>query len=415
MKTTARIPLLKDHHTHPCLYAALATSLDLGTISDKTEALCLIRQRFATEDFVIVTGWYDSSYVFDADEIDCFPPLILFNVSFHAVLMNAAAREKLSPSFPHVVNNHRDRRWVERNAALVLNFFLEVQPCGAASLRSFYAGLARLGIWYAEEMSLKGEEELAGFRGAALLERARFWTGLENFETLGNDARNCVHGIKLFADGAVGARTAMLDVPYRGGEEGILIWHDRQLRDRILAASRTGKALSIHAIGNVAIDQAVRVLERLPAATRKKFPEIRLEHCQFISRSTADAARSMDIKLGVQPNFSLDSLCYRDRLPEAYQLRNNPLRMLIDDVGYQPGRDLLFGSDGMPHGARAALESALFPPVAGQQLTLDEFVAGYCMPDFTHGFIDISLEKEQKSVEIEVVLDEKESVEARRK
>ncbi len=72
--------------------------------------------------------------------------------------------------------------------------------------------------------------------------------------------------------------------------------------------------------------------------------------------------------------------------------------MLIARVGFVPGENLLFGSDGMPQGAEGALKAALFPPLPQQQLTLDEFIAGYCMPDQTHGSIEIEID--ERSVNI---------------
>lgn len=406
MRKMERIPLLKDYHTHPYLYAALGSCLDISAITGKKEAVSRITERFATEDFVIVTGWYNSSFGFENDELDALPPLVIFNISLHSMLMNAAARKKLAGSFPQVVENYRNGGWVERNAPLVLDFMVKAKPCGVDGLRSYFAGLARLGVWYAEEMTLQGDAEVELFREASLIDRTRFWTSPDTFGAMGGEARKDVHGIKLFADGALGARTAMLEERYLSGEEGVLVWSDDELRDLMEGASLTGKSLSVHAIGNAAIDQTLRVLEQARDC-RRAFPEIRMEHCQFISPQAALKAKSMGLILCVQPNFSLDSTCYADRLPESYRLRNNPLRMLIDEAGFVPGRDLLFGSDGMPHGIRCALESALFPPLEGQRLILDEFIAGYCMPDFSNGHIDLSIDYEVKKVEAEVVLEDK--------
>jgi hypothetical protein len=78
--------------------------------------------------------------------------------------------------------------------------------------------------------------------------------------------------------------------------------------------------------------------------------------------------------------------------------------MLIDEVGYMPGKDLLFGSDGMPHGVQYALESALFPPFPGQVLELSEFVAGYCMADLENGFIEVAIDHENRKIITEVTL-----------
>jgi hypothetical protein len=51
--------------------------------------------------------------------------------------------------------------------------------------------------------------------------------------------------------------------------------------------------------------------------------------------------------------------------------------MLIDEVGFEPGDDLVFGSDGMPHGVDEAVRSALEPAHPGQRLSLEEIEAGY--------------------------------------
>jgi hypothetical protein len=93
---------------------------------------------------------------------------------------------------------------------------------------------------------------------------------------------------------------------------------------------------------------------------------------------------------------------YADRLPDGYPSRNNPFRMLIDRVGFVPGDDLIFGSDGMPHGAREALRQSLFPEGghADQVLTLDEFVAGYCLPTEDRGHLDVAIEDGRVSVRV---------------
>ena len=78
--------------------------------------------------------------------------------------------------------------------------------------------------------------------------------------------------------------------------------------------------------------------------------------------------------------------------------------MLIDDVGFEPGKDLILGSDGMPHGIKYAMEMALFPPVPGQRLSLDEFIAGYCMETEEQGFIDLQIDETKQTVLSRVVM-----------
>ena len=81
--------------------------------------------------------------------------------------------------------------------------------------------------------------------------------------------------------------------------------------------------------------------------------------------------------LSMQPNFNSDSVVYADRLSPSMLDANNPFRMLIDKVGFVPGVDLIFGSDGMPHGIEHGLKEATVPSRESQKLTEEEFRLGY--------------------------------------
>jgi predicted amidohydrolase YtcJ len=231
--------------------------------------------------------------------------------------------------------------------------------------------------------------------------RVALWTELERYGKLGAAARAAVRGIKLFADGALGARTAALAGSYKGGGKGALLHSDAELRELILAAAALTGRVAIHAIGDAALEQVVAALEQ---AARKKEFEARIEHAQLITLTQARRAKKLGVTLCMQPNFSADSADYADRLRARYLRGNNPFRMLIDRAGFMPGRDLVFGSDGMPHGAKAALESALFPPYPGQRLSLGEFAAGYCLPDFKAGCLDVKIDPFKKTVGVRVSL-----------
>ena len=160
----------------------------------------------------------------------------------------------------------------------------------------------------------------------------------------------------------------------------------------IAEAAALGKSAAVHAIGEMATSQVVRTVGKLKE-NGITFPRVRMEHCQFIHKRTACQAKELAITLSMQPNFSTDSIIYRDRLLPQYLENNNPFRMLIDGAGFVPGEDLIFGSDGMPPGAEAALKASLFPPFPRQKLTLDEFIAGYCMPDKSHGRIELEMDE----------------------
>jgi predicted amidohydrolase YtcJ len=211
-----------------------------------------------------------------------------------------------------------------------------------------------------------------------------------------------MRGIKIFTDGALGQRTAALKESYRGGSRGLLNHTPAELDILIGNSLNLCDSISIHAIGDQAIEQ---VLDIIPEHRRTKNDAvIRIEHCQFINRENAIRAKELGIILSMQPNFSSDSVVYLDRLPEGYAEKNNPFRMLIDEAGFIPGADLIFGSDGMPHGIQFALEQSFFPPYDSQKLSLDELVSGYCMNNFDSGQVDVIIDRKNRRVQTRVIL-----------
>jgi len=373
-----RIPLLRDRHSHPYLYSSWIDGLNIHHVSDKQEALHWIGSAKVTDgEILIVQGWLDSKFQIAKTDLRNDVPTAVFNLSLHGLVMNAAAQELIEEKLG-MRGEWTDQLWFERNLRKVLNAFALFNG-NASKLKRYFQWLrSKHGVIYAEEMLLAGEKEIDAFREADLLDRTRFWCSLEMWRTLSAESREQIYGMKIFADGALGVRTAAINSPYDNGDPGMLMYSDDDLEELVNGCILTGKAIAIHAIGDRAIDQVVDLIHRLRRETAFS-NEVRIEHAQLISIETARLAKEAGITLSMQPNFSIDSAEYADRLPDRYLKGNNPFRMLIDEVGFTPGKDLIFGSDGMPPGIDAALQQSLCPPFPERQrLTVEEFVAGYC-------------------------------------
>jgi len=395
------IPLLRDRHSHPLLYAALMDAVDLNRPGETREsALERIRAAAAggRPGWTIATGWNSGRFALDKRDFDGLPPIVVLSLSIHGLIVNDAGRRLLREHDETVAAHLDDQDWIERNLRRVLNLFARA-GASAERLSAFFGRLREVGVHSAEEMLLVGEDEIQLFDDAGLAGRTQFWAAPETCDSASPANRDRIQGIKLFTDGAIGVTTAALHEKYRTADHhGMLLYSDEELEALIVRYSGS-KPMAIHAIGDAAIDQVVSAVER--AARRVPSRQvIRIEHAQFISESTARRARSLGLHLSMQPNFSEDSVVYADRLPAGYPARNNPFRMLIDHIGYVPGVDLCFGSDGMPHGAPEALRQSLFPDGGhdGQVLTLDEFIAGYCCSDMAHGSIDVEVDPIKRSV-----------------
>jgi len=403
MTLKRRIPLLKDRHAHPSFFAALMglDCLDISSITDKQEALSLIKKK--KRDIVVVTGWNDGFYSFTKKELDTLSPLFICNASFHRFIMNQGAKDKLYNSYKLIVTNIDDQNFTERNLFLIQQFMVNIKPLSLESLKYYYDGILDLGIWYAEEMMLPDQAIINKFDQAGFLNtKTLLWADLNTFHSLEPEDQKKIYGIKIFIDGALGSRGVVMEKPFLPGENGILIHSDKELQKILTDISNIKMPLAIHVIGDKAISQIINTLNTIKQTAGNLPPIIRLEHCQFISKADALKAKSLGIILSMQPNFSYESIRFSDRLSKSHCLRNNPFRMLIDQAGFIPGKDLIFGSDDMPPGIDCALTMSLFPPLPSQKLTLDEFIAGYCMADIENGFIDINIDKDKKSIAYKV-------------
>jgi predicted amidohydrolase YtcJ len=148
-------------------------------------------------------------------------------------------------------------------------------------------------------------------------------------------------GGDLFLDGSIGARTAALTAPYQdAAERGDLAYDDDELAEFLHNAHLAGLQTGLHVIGDAAIDQSVRVWERvygsLGTRERRHFRarRHRLEHFEMASPGQIERAAMLGLAISVQPAF--DALwggpekLYERRLGAARAASMNPFRSLVD-------------------------------------------------------------------------------------
>jgi predicted amidohydrolase YtcJ len=150
-------------------------------------------------------------------------------------------------------------------------------------------------------------------------------------ETIGGD---------LSLDGSIGARTAAMGHPYVGADGiGTLYFSDDELAEFFHHAHLAGLQVAVHAIGDLAIEQALRVWERvyhsLDSRQRRHFRarRHRVEHFESPSDQQVERAAALGLAISVQPAF--DSAwgyaggLYEQRLGESRALGMNPFGTLL--------------------------------------------------------------------------------------
>ena len=111
-------------------------------------------------------------------------------------------------------------------------------------------------------------------------------------------------GLKYFVDGALGSQTAWLREPY----ENAIQYGKRQLHGdalfRVLAAAEGQRqGLSIHALGDAAVEDLLKVLDRFGRPLRVP---LRIEHAQLLDEGLIEALRNHQIPVSVNPSHLID-------------------------------------------------------------------------------------------------------------
>jgi hypothetical protein len=216
------------------------------------------------------------------------------------------------------------------------------------------------------------------------------------------DRRLRIGGVKFFADGSLGSRTASMLQPYVGQPDnwGVPTIDPEDLLEQALAASSAGLSLTIHSIGDRANREVLNVLTevrrqetaagrwgRRDLAPGSGFPlRHRIEHVQCIHPDDLPRLAQLGIIASVQPIHAMSDMqivdaCWGpERARGAYAWRS-----MLDS-----GARLIFGSDGPvePFAPLVGIHAAVTrrradgsPSVAGWQgqerVTLAEAVDAY--------------------------------------
>jgi predicted amidohydrolase YtcJ len=149
------------------------------------------------------------------------------------------------------------------------------------------------------ELEARGELPLriwASISHAQLEHLAR--TGLRG--GVGDRVKLC--GVKFFADGALGSRTALMLEPYLGfNDSGVQVDSKETFLERGRLALELGFSPVVHAIGDRAIRDMLDVLEVLSPLARAKNLRLRLEHAQHIHPNDIARFGQLGIVASVQP------------------------------------------------------------------------------------------------------------------
>jgi len=128
------------------------------------------------------------------------------------------------------------------------------------------------------------------------------------------DAYLKIMGIKLFVDGSLGARTALLSEPYSDDPDnyGLQVMDLDMLRMFINKSDSNNLQLTIHAIGDKAIDHIIKLYNEL--GDKVKINRHRIEHASILRKDQIDKLRELGVYISIQPHFVISDSWVIDRL-----------------------------------------------------------------------------------------------------
>ncbi len=110
-------------------------------------------------------------------------------------------------------------------------------------------------------------------------------------------------GVKIFADGALGSRTAAMLAPYEDEplNLGIVVTSKEEMRELVGKASRAGISVAIHAIGDRANRDVLDVLEESRQSGQEMDLRHRIEHVQLLHPTDIPRLAELGVIASMQP------------------------------------------------------------------------------------------------------------------
>eukprot|EP01013_Petalomonas_cantuscygni_P043094 TRINITY_DN7875_c0_g2_i1.p1 TRINITY_DN7875_c0_g2~~TRINITY_DN7875_c0_g2_i1.p1 ORF type:complete len:557 (+),score=91.89 TRINITY_DN7875_c0_g2_i1:891-2561(+) len=309
------IPGFFDAHGHVMGMGFGALTLDLSDSKTLAEALAKIA-RYAADNpgrpWIIGNGWNQEVWGLgrfpNAAELDAVVPdrpVYLSRVDGHAAWVNGAAMTAAgvsstskSPSGGTIEKAGGKPTGIFVDAAMSL--FDQAIPAPRAVERDLALAKAQEillanGVTSIADMGTTMQDwqsfRRAGDAGQLKIRIISYASGIDDMIAIAGPAPSPwlyddhlkLAGVKLYLDGALGSRGALLKQPYtdKPGESGLAMLSSAQLKNKMSRAAMDGFQTAVHAIGDKANEETLSAIEELQA-TYKGDRRWRVEHAQII-------------------------------------------------------------------------------------------------------------------------------------
>lgn len=339
LKGATMLPGFVDSHLHLIGHGETLIRLDLSNCKSKLEVLKAVQEyakAFTKGEWIIGEGWNENLWEiaepisrFELDEMIPHSPVLLKRVCRHAIVANTKALEladitedTVCPSGGVIEKNKKgELTGIFKEQAQELIF--EVLPMVS---KEYLERAMIAAIEDAHKLGLTGghTEDLNYYSGFSntyetfnkvinekgMKFRAHLLVHHEVAEEMGHAGHKPYSGnhwiefgaMKIFADGALGGRTALLSHPYADdpSTNGVAIFSQEQLNELFAKARLLNMPVAIHTIGDLAFEYALNAMEVHPVTNGRD----RIIHAQILNKGLIERAKKFpSLILDLQPRF----------------------------------------------------------------------------------------------------------------
>ncbi len=411
------LPGFVDAHTHMENQGSYLVHADLSSAGDLSAALdALSRQAETDREWILGFGydeseWPETRYPTrkDLDAVSEERPVVAIRIDMHTASLNSVALDRLVGEMPDhdvrteggeptgvVVEDATEAVWnaiepgYEEARELVSAAIAHANSLGVTAVHDkvrdshaprVYRDLERVGELDCRVRIDYWSDHVASVIDAGLPTNA----GSEFVQT---------GAIKSFTDGSIGARTAKLFDPYAPASEdasstgddpdddrGQWVVDPDELHSIADEAVAHDYQLTVHAIGDEAIEETVEVLAETENADGARH---RIEHVELATDEQLERMADAGLVASMQPNFhqwAQPGGLYDQRLGETRRKQSNRLRAVLD-----ANIPLALGSDCMPLDPLLGVHHAVNAPTESQRLTVTEALRAYTVGGAYAGF-----------------------------
>ncbi|TFE00913.1 amidohydrolase [Jeotgalibacillus salarius] len=330
-------PGFVDSHLHLVGVGETLLRLDLSDMTSKNEVLEAVRKKareLSKGEWIQGDGWnenqWEDSSVPTAEELDeAAPdhPVILKRICRHAVVVNSFALflARIDAGTPDPEGGVIERREEKLTGQLkdqAQDLMIPALPpieeeYIQTALKTALEHAWSLGLTggHTEDLSYYGdftrtyrafqkviEEDGRPFRAHLLVHHHVIEDWHRQGHSFRSGSRYVEFGaMKIFADGALGGRTALLKNGYADdpGEKGVAIHSPEKLKQLVWKARQYDMPVAVHTIGDQAFEYIIDAIEAFPSNGERD----RLIHAQILDEELIKRAEKLPIVLDIQPRF----------------------------------------------------------------------------------------------------------------